>query len=167
MEICDLCWDDCKEEVPSYVIVAGVPLCAKHAKSTEQERFEETDPDEEIVPAPVVKKSIPKQTPQKQFIEREREKMAEEKKEIVVTPPIVFDEASPRSSQVAKRGITTGAQFSQFMAALMTDLVNGKIEPNVASAACTAGGKLLQMVEMQMKHRTNGRILRLTEGNSE
>lgn len=164
MEPCDICWDDYKKEVLAVTFVAGVPLCAKHATSTDQERFEEVSDSDTNIPAPAVTKKVLKQTPEKEFREREREKMAQEPE--IVPPPLVFDDSAPRSAQVAKKGITTGAHFSQFMTALMTDLVDGKIQPSVAAAACTAGGKLLQMVEMQMKHRTSGHLLRLTEGNS-
>lgn len=38
------------------------------------------------------------------------------------------------------------------MSALLTDVLEGKITPNVANAACNAGGKLLKVVEMQYKY---------------
>lgn len=40
------------------------------------------------------------------------------------------------------------------MAALMTDLVSGRIAPNVANAMCNAGGKMLKSVEMQLRYGT-------------
>ena len=41
-----------------------------------------------------------------------------------------------------------------FMSALMSDLISGKVAPNIGNAACNAGGKLLKVVEMQMKYGT-------------
>lgn len=38
------------------------------------------------------------------------------------------------------------------MSALVGDIVNGRIEPRVATAACNAGGKLLKVVEMEHKY---------------
>lgn len=36
----------------------------------------------------------------------------------------------------------------------MSDLIEGKITAAVGNAACNAGGKLLKVVEMQMKYGT-------------
>lgn len=38
------------------------------------------------------------------------------------------------------------------MSAMMTDIVDGTVSPQVANAACNAGGKLLKIVEMQLKY---------------
>ncbi len=38
------------------------------------------------------------------------------------------------------------------MSALMSDLIEGAITPQVASAVVGAGGKLLKVVELQMKY---------------
>ena len=38
------------------------------------------------------------------------------------------------------------------MSALMSDLIEGKITPGVGNATVNAGGKLLKMVELQMKY---------------
>lgn len=40
------------------------------------------------------------------------------------------------------------------MSALMSDLIEGAITPNVANATVNAGGKLLKVVEMQYKYGT-------------
>jgi hypothetical protein len=40
------------------------------------------------------------------------------------------------------------------MSALMTDLAEGTVTPNVANAICNAGGKLLKVVDMQQKYGT-------------
>lgn len=38
------------------------------------------------------------------------------------------------------------------MSAMMSDLVNGRIAPNVGHAAVNAGGKLLKVVELRLKY---------------
>lgn len=38
------------------------------------------------------------------------------------------------------------------MSALISDIIEEKVTPSVANAACNAGGKLLKVVEMQMKY---------------
>lgn len=38
------------------------------------------------------------------------------------------------------------------MAALISDIIAGRVPPNVGNAACNAGGKLLKVVEMQHKY---------------
>jgi hypothetical protein len=55
---------------------------------------------------------------------------------------------------IAHRGITTGHDFANFMSALMSDLISGAVAPMIGNAACNAGGKLLKIVELQMKHGT-------------
>lgn len=60
--------------------------------------------------------------------------------------------SKPRCLQVAKRGIQTGGEFAKMMAALMSDVIEGKIPPQVANATVNAGGKLLKVVEMQLKY---------------
>lgn len=37
------------------------------------------------------------------------------------------------------------------MSALVSDVIAGRIEPNVVNAACNASGKLLRIVELQIK----------------
>ena len=60
----------------------------------------------------------------------------------------------PRSLEVAARGIETGRDFAAFMSCLMSDLIEGKVSPQIGNAACNAGGKLLKVVEMQMRYGT-------------
>ena len=62
----------------------------------------------------------------------------------------------PRCLEVSKKGIRTGADFANMMSALMSDLVEGRVTPNVGNATCNAGGKLLKVVEMQYKYGTKG-----------
>ena len=38
------------------------------------------------------------------------------------------------------------------MSALMTDLSNGSVSPNVGTAICNAGGKLLKVNELMLKY---------------
>lgn len=61
-------------------------------------------------------------------------------------------EGGPRSVPLAKRGISTAAEFSAVMSALMGDLLEGRVDPRVGSAVCNAGGKLLKIVEMQYRY---------------
>jgi hypothetical protein len=36
----------------------------------------------------------------------------------------------------------------------MSDLIDGTVAPNVGNATCNAGGKLLRIVELQLKYGT-------------
>jgi hypothetical protein len=38
------------------------------------------------------------------------------------------------------------------MSAIMTDLIVGSITPQTSNAVCNAGGKLLKVVELQLKY---------------
>ena len=58
----------------------------------------------------------------------------------------------PKSMEVARQGIRDGADFANFMSALIGDIVSGRINPVMANAACNAGGKLLKVVEMEHKY---------------
>jgi hypothetical protein len=57
-----------------------------------------------------------------------------------------------RALHLAKTPIRTGQQFADLMSGLMSDLIEGNIPPGVGNAVCNAGGKLLKVVEMQMKY---------------
>jgi hypothetical protein len=59
---------------------------------------------------------------------------------------------APKSLAIAERGISTGHQFSALMSAIMSDLLSGAVTPGVANATCNAGGKLLKMVELNLKY---------------
>ena len=73
-------------------------------------------------------------------------------------------EQQPKSLPIAAKGIKTSGDFSDFMSAMMSDLVEGKLTPSVGNAACNAGGKLLKMVEMKYKYgsRSGGKQPRKT-----
>jgi len=60
----------------------------------------------------------------------------------------------PRSLPIAERGIRIDRDFANFMSALMSDLIDGRIAPQIGNAACNAGGKLLKVVEMRHKFGT-------------
>jgi hypothetical protein len=82
------------------------------------------------------------------------------------------DKQPPRSLEVASKGIKTGKDFAKLMSALMSDLIEGRVTPNVGNATCNAGGKLLKVVEMEYKYGTkgegkSGKTLRLAVEESE
>jgi len=60
--------------------------------------------------------------------------------------------ASTRSGPIAAAGVSSGEDFANLMSALMSDLIDGSISPNVANATVNAGGKLLKVVEMQYRY---------------
>lgn len=60
----------------------------------------------------------------------------------------------PRCLEITQKGIRTSGEFAQMMAAMMSDLVEGTITPQVGNAVTNAGGKLLKVVEMQMQYGT-------------
>lgn len=66
--------------------------------------------------------------------------------------PIVSAEPQPRCLQLAQSGIKTSANFSGFMSALMSDLIDGRINANIGNATVNAGGKLLKMLELRLKY---------------
>lgn len=78
-------------------------------------------------------------------------------------------EAPVESLSVAARGIRTGHDFANLMSTVMSDLINGRMAPQVANAVCNAGGKLLKVVEMQNKYgkkpsETQEKVLVLSTG---
>ena len=64
----------------------------------------------------------------------------------------VSTHSDARTIAIARRGIRSGEQFAEMMSALMSDLIEGKITPQIANATCNAGGKLLKIVELQFKY---------------
>lgn len=62
----------------------------------------------------------------------------------------------------------TSRDFAAMMSALMSDILEERIEPRAANAVCNAGGKLLKMIELEHKYGTpknqaSERTLMLTE----
>jgi hypothetical protein len=80
--------------------------------------------------------------------------MAKIKKEVKGNQGMAKKQRPAVSLGIAEKGIVTGHDFAGFMSALMSDLVGGSVSPMVGNAACNAGGKLLKVVEMQMKYGT-------------
>jgi hypothetical protein len=72
---------------------------------------------------------------------------------------------TPKSAEFARSGIATGADFANLMSALMSDIIEGRVTPNIGNATCKAAGQLLRVVELQMKYGTagegGGKVLRL------
>lgn len=70
---------------------------------------------------------------------------------VIGTAESVAGSATPRSLALAKEGVKTGGQFAALMSALMSDVIEGSLSPQVSNAAVNAGGKLLKVVELQYK----------------
>jgi hypothetical protein len=66
----------------------------------------------------------------------------------------VHQDARPRSLEIASEGIQTSGQFASLMSAIMSDVIEGRMTPGMANAAVNAGGKLLKIVELQLKYGT-------------
>jgi hypothetical protein len=79
--------------------------------------------------------------------------MAKSKKQTTATEEVAKRQRA-NSLTISEKGLITGHDFAAFMSALMSDLVGGRVSPMVGNAACNAGGKLLKVVEMQMKYGT-------------
>lgn len=62
---------------------------------------------------------------------------------------------APRCLAIAEKGVRTGEDFANLMSALMSDVIEGRMAPNVANATCNAGGKLLKVIEMEHKYGRN------------
>ena len=58
----------------------------------------------------------------------------------------------PRSLEFAQKGIRTGGDFAGMMSALMSDIIQGSVSPQVGNATVNAGSKLLKVVELQLKY---------------
>lgn len=68
---------------------------------------------------------------------------------------VVPMQSTPRSLAIAAGGINSSGDFRNFMSAIMTDVIQGALSPDVTNAACNAGGKLLKMVELEYKYANN------------
>lgn len=67
----------------------------------------------------------------------------------------------PESLAIAQKGVQTGSDFASLMSILMSDLISGRVTPQIGNAVCNAGGKLLKVVEMQYQYGTkNGGVNR-------
>jgi len=61
----------------------------------------------------------------------------------------------PKSVSIAERGIKSSGDFRDFMSAIMSDVISGRLTPSMTNAACNAGGKLLKMVDLEYKYATS------------
>lgn len=61
-------------------------------------------------------------------------------------------EEKPLSALVGQRGIKTTSDFAEFFTALMTDVVEGNVDAQDATAICKAGDKVLRVVELEYQH---------------
>lgn len=61
----------------------------------------------------------------------------------------------PKSLEIADKGIKTSRDFRNLMSAIMSDVIAGRLTPNMTNAACNAGGKLLKMVDLEYKYGTD------------
>src|SRR5262249_41019365 len=64
------------------------------------------------------------------------------------------------SLDLARRGVSSSEGFRNLMCSMMTDVIQGKISPDVVNAACNAGRGLLRMIEMEYRataSRGNGK----------
>lgn len=57
-----------------------------------------------------------------------------------------------KSAEIATKGIRTASQFADLMSALMADLLNETITPEVGHVVCKAAHSLLAVVEMSHRH---------------
>ena len=58
----------------------------------------------------------------------------------------------PACQPIAEAGITTSKEFAAFMSALLSDIICGRINHREANAACNAAGKMLKIIEMQIRY---------------
>jgi len=61
-----------------------------------------------------------------------------------------------KSIPLFERGVYTSGDFARAFSALMSDTVSGRLAPGIVNAVCNAGGKMLKVVEMEMKYGTSG-----------
>lgn len=60
-------------------------------------------------------------------------------------------EQAPKVVAITARGISTSRDFAQLMSALISDIAEQRIPAREANAICNAGGRLLKIVELQLK----------------
>ena len=63
--------------------------------------------------------------------------------------------SEPKSLRIAEAGVSTSRDFRNLMSAIMSDVIAGRLTPNMTNAACNAGGKLLKMVDLEYKYGTD------------
>lgn len=71
-------------------------------------------------------------------------------------------------SQISGRSIETASDVVEHMSAVINDLEDGLLQPQIGNAVCNAMSKLLKVVDMQYRYGLNGRSrLLLVESNGE
>jgi hypothetical protein len=77
--------------------------------------------------------------------------MSKPKHKPVLLPP------APRSARILSLtgdGLDTADKFARFMTEMMCDLAEELVSPEVGNAITNAGGKVLKVIEMQIKYGT-------------
>lgn len=72
--------------------------------------------------------------------------------ESILGAPRSNAQRKPRCLAIANSGVKTGGEFASLMSALMSDIIEGAIAPQIANAVVNAGGKLLKVTEMQLRY---------------
>jgi hypothetical protein len=60
----------------------------------------------------------------------------------------------PRSIAYATSGVRTAAQLAGLMSAIISDLLDGRITPQMANALANTAGKMMKAAELAMKYGT-------------
>ena len=89
------------------------------------------------------------------------ETMAQDQQETVNGSEAIIK--SPRSLAIGEKGVDTAKDFASLMSAVMSDVLDGRLSPQIANAVVNAGGKLLKVVEMQHKYASTPNVAEATE----
>jgi len=102
---------------------------------------------------------------QKRDISKEKKKggttMAQDQQETANGSEAIIK--SPRSLAIGEKGVDTAKDFASLMSAVMSDVLDGRLSPQIANAVVNAGGKLLKVVEMQHKYASTPNVAEATE----
>ena len=76
-----------------------------------------------------------------------------------------------RSVKVARGGITNSREFTDLFSGLIADLAEQLVTASIANAMCNAGGKILKMVELEIRHGqqvpgATRRLLTISDGGN-
>lgn len=61
-----------------------------------------------------------------------------------------------RSAEIASNGIKTSSDMKNFMLSLIPDILDGDVSIAAANATCNAAGKMLKMVELELRYGREG-----------
>ena len=89
------------------------------------------------------------------------ETMAEDQQETIERGTAI--NKAPRSLAIGEKGVDTAKDFASLMSAVMSDVLDGRLSPQIANAVVNAGGKLLKVVEMQHKYAAAPSVAEATE----